>query len=111
LARRLQVQEAFDPTAMTDESSETEIMRALALYLQANPLASDTADGIRRWWLGAQGALSLDEVSRALDTMKMLGLIEITYAADGRRRYRRNATDEQLAAFVEGFVDDAGEER
>ena len=86
---------------MNDESSETEVVRALALYLLASPLASDTADGIRRWWLGAQGAPSLDQVTKALDTMKMLGLIEVTYAADGRRRYRRCGDDAQLARLVD----------
>lgn len=93
---------------MNDETSHNRIMRALAAYLKANPLASDTADGIRRWWLGSEWAPSLDEVVRALETMKTMGLIKVTYAADGRQRYSRCASDAQLAAFVAGFDHDGG---
>ena len=92
---------------MNDDTSHR-IMRALADYLKANPLASDTADGIRRWWLGTESAPSLDEVARALETMKTMGLVRITYAADGRQRYSRCASDAQLAAFVEGFDRNGG---
>ncbi|HWH41031.1 MAG TPA: hypothetical protein VNU21_14410 [Usitatibacter sp.] len=88
---------------MNDQTSHNRIMRALADYLKVNPLASDTADGIRRWWLGTEWAPSLDEVARALETMKTMGLIKVTYAADGRQRYSRCASDAQLAAFVEGL--------
>jgi hypothetical protein len=100
LARRLQDTGRPSGKPMNDETSHNRIMRALADYLKANPLASDTADGIRRWWLGTEWAPSLDEVARALETMKTMGLIKVTYAADGRQRYSRCASDAQLAAFV-----------
>ena len=77
-------------------------MRALTAYVRTNPLACDTADGIRRWWLGAADA-PMETLVHALDWMTKEGLMEVLVAADGRQRYRRCAGDAQLAAALRRF--------
>lgn len=73
---------------------------AVALYISANPLASDTAEGIYRWWLGG-AECSMDELLRALAWMKEQGLMEEQVALDGRARYRRSATDAELRRMLD----------
>jgi hypothetical protein len=80
---------------MSDDPDMTAIVRALAKYLRANPLACDAPDGIIRWWLASQ-SVSMEKLLQALDWMKQQGLVEEMEAADGRLRYRRSASDEQL---------------
>jgi hypothetical protein len=76
------------------------VISALALYLRDNPRACDTAEGIRRWWLSPDVECTNDTVVLALDWMKQHDLIEMTTAADGRQRFSRIATREQLDAAV-----------
>lgn len=73
---------------------------ALAGYLRHNPDASDTAEGIRRWWFSEPDAVTTEELEDALNCLQMQGLIEGAVAADGRLRYRRIGTDAQLDAFA-----------
>jgi hypothetical protein len=74
------------------------IVRELALYLIEQPQASDTPEGIGRWWLGEVAAPRV--LQQALDWMKAQALLEEVIAADGRRRYRRCADDEALRALL-----------
>lgn len=76
------------------------IMSGLLRYLLANSLACDTAEGIRRWWFEAGTPFTEDAVSDALEALVDRHLVEVTTAADGHRRYRRSATDEELAAAL-----------
>jgi hypothetical protein len=76
------------------------VIVALALYLCDNPRACDTAEGIRRWWLSPDVECTTDTMLLALDWMKQHDLIEMTTAADGRQRFSRSGTREQLEAFV-----------
>jgi hypothetical protein len=85
--------------AMDDELDLRAVVQALALYLQANPHACDTADGIRRWWLSPEVECTHDAVVLALDWMERRNVIELTTAADGRQRFRRTGSDEQLVAL------------
>jgi hypothetical protein len=62
------------------------LIRALAAYLRANPLACDTPEGIRRWWLASE--TTAPQVQRALDWMRARRLLEALPAADGHTRYR-----------------------
>jgi hypothetical protein len=87
---------------MSDDPEMIAIVTALAKYLRANPLACDAADGIGRWWLASQ-TVSTEELLQALDWMKEHGLVEEIAAIDGRLRYRRIATDEQLMALDRGL--------
>ena len=73
---------------MSQNASKRELIARLARYLRANPLASDTREGIARWWVGADGVdpAMLDD---ALAWLVADGVVECMYAADGRVRYRR----------------------
>lgn len=78
-------------------AEEIAVARAVAVYVRANPLACDAADGIRRWWLGVAD-VPMETLVRALDWMTRQGLMEELVAADGRQRHRRCASDAQLEA-------------
>lgn len=67
-----------------DESER--VARLLVDYWRVHPLASDTADGIRQWWLGG-AAVSRPALQRALQSLRRQGLVEAVAAADGRLRY------------------------
>jgi len=83
-----------------DDPEFIAIVCALARYVSANPLASDTAEGIYRWWLGADEC-SMVKLLGALDWMKEHGLMEEQVALDGRARYRRSAKDVDLKRMLE----------
>ena len=74
-----------------NEDEVTEIVRSLAQYLRAHPLACDSASGAAQWWLLPDEA-SMDVVERALEWLKQCGVLEETAGSDGRTRYRRAAT-------------------
>lgn len=82
------------------------VVRTLARYWVANPLACDTPDGICRWWLPSE-SVSMECLLGALAWMKERRLVDEVAAADGRKRYRRNASEERLAEVIrdgEGYV-------
>lgn len=85
---------AFDPMP---------VIQALVAYLSAHPQASDTAEGMARWWL-RDDAIEVARLEQALELMEQGGLMERTTAGDGRVRWRRSgdaATFERAyAAFV-----------
>lgn len=60
---------------------------AITSYLAEHPNASDTAEGIARWWLGADYA-DWWKVKLALDWMVRRGVLARHMAADGRESYR-----------------------
>lgn len=76
------------------------LVRTLAGYLRDNPNASDSAEGIRRWWFADGVVVAADELDKALRWMKQNGLVSETVAADGRVRYRRCCSDAQLDAVA-----------
>jgi|GEM_PF-1378350 len=73
-------------------SDESDIVRRLACYLRANPLAADTKEGITQWWLGLTPA-SLELVERALASLQTAGIVESARALDGHVRYRRTTAN------------------
>jgi hypothetical protein len=60
---------------------------AIADYLRAHPQASDSAEGVARWWLHAPVA-QWPRVRQALDALVSQGRRERTTSADGTERYR-----------------------
>ncbi len=92
---------------MEKNSRSQTTLLALAAYLSANPYACDTSEGILRWWLDERQEAVMDELMDALGHMKRAGIVEEIVAADGRRRYRRIASDEQLATLLAALRGDA----
>jgi hypothetical protein len=84
-----------------------DVVRALARYLRANPLACDSLEGIGRWWLAAH-PVTPEELMRALGWMKEQGLVEELVAADGRLRYRRLGSEAMLDAAIAGYGNPSG---
>jgi hypothetical protein len=80
---------------MSEASELMRVVHALAAYLLEHPQASDTADGIARWWLRDAPANSV-QLQQALDWMEGRGLIDKVVASDGRVRWRRS---EDAAGF------------
>jgi hypothetical protein len=64
------------------------LVRALARYWRAYPFASDTCEGIARWWLFLPPRWNW-RLLIALDWMVAEGMAERLQAADGHIRYRR----------------------
>jgi hypothetical protein len=83
-----------------DEDEVTAIVRSLARYLRAHPLACDSASGIAQWWLQPDDDVSMDALMRALDWLKRCDVVEDTAGSDGRTRYRRRCDDQALDAAV-----------
>jgi hypothetical protein len=85
---------------MRHEPDLAALVGALTRYVRTNPHAVDTAEGIHRWWLPSEIECTPAAVVHALDWMEEHELIEVNTAADGRRRFRRRGSDEQLAALL-----------
>ena len=74
------------------------LVAALARYLCEHPAASDSAQGMRHWWLERSTEATEMQLQAALEWMMAQALIERVGAADGRVRYSRRADVAQLAA-------------
>jgi hypothetical protein len=83
------------------------IVRAIARYLCANPQASDSIEGIRRWWFEQEFVGPEYQLEQATQWMKESGLIEELVGSDGRIRWRRTGSDEQMRALLADRGDDA----
>ena len=83
---------------MDSPSKSQALVCLIARYLLGNPLACDTADGIRKWWFAPELVVTEDQLENALNQMKQNGLIEESIALDEHVRYRRVGTDAQLMA-------------
>jgi len=71
-----------------DEKRE-QIAGRILDYLQKNPDAGDTLEGIASWWLGLQQIdISVSEVEDALNSLLEEGLIRRHRAGDGTAIYR-----------------------
>jgi hypothetical protein len=76
------------------------LLRQLLMYAQENPNASDSAQGIARWWLDPKDGLNLQALDEALDFLVSRGVFAERLAADGRRSYRRTCSDLHLQQLL-----------
>jgi hypothetical protein len=65
------------------------LIAAIVKYLDDNPTATDTAEGIRNWWLRGSNA-SADDVAVALERLVRAGQIQ-KVESQQRTVYRRRA--------------------
>lgn len=90
-------------SAAREPESESALIRRLACYVRANPLAGDTREGITQWWLDLPAASS-NWVELALAALQEAGLMEAVTALDGQVRYRRVALDARADAQLDCFI-------
>ena len=64
------------------------VAAAIMDYLCAHPLAADSADGVRHWWIGAaRVGLSVAEVESALNLLVERRLLRSLRLMDGTQLY------------------------
>ncbi len=93
--------------SQSDDLTVVTAMRSTAEYLHNNPLASDTSENIRRWWLN-DAALTPTTIQRALDELTRRGVVSVQTAADEHRRYRFSGDLAALQAVLRNQSDGGG---
>lgn len=69
----------------------SEVALKILRYLDQNPNAADTVEGILEWWLPKQSIYEEEKVLKStLDEMVKQNLILASRASDARRHYRLN---------------------
>ena len=93
---------AMPTYAMPTYATRNALIYKLVTYLLANPLASDSCEGIERWWLRNAGRIWRRSTKRSTGWSRSAAMRRVQ-AADGRVRYRRGegaeASDAALAAL------------
>lgn len=72
---------------MSEDRHSEAIERQLLAYLRTHPAASDTAEGIARWWMTE--AANAGAVASALDRLVERGFLERVAGPDAQLRYRK----------------------
>lgn len=67
---------------MDEHSDFAHIINAISAYVEANPYAADSQEGITRWWLRGQ-VYKEDVVHKALETLVKHGLLKRQINPDG----------------------------
>ena len=79
------------PGGRSQHDTTAEVTLKLLRYLDQNPNAADTVEGILEWWLPKQSIYEEEKVvKRALDELVKRNLILATSSSDARRHYRLN---------------------
>ena len=74
-----------------DPDQVSALARDIESYMRERPHASDTIEGIRRWWLGSRWAdASLPLMSAALDLLVQKQVMSARTQADGSTVYFRS---------------------
>ena len=73
----------------TGDERVSRVAVALLEYVERNPNASDTIDGIGRWWLANDKWVSREDLSRALDRLVAEGRFDTHISPDGQCRWRK----------------------
>jgi hypothetical protein len=75
----------------SQRDTTSEVALRILRYLDQNPNAADTVEGILEWWLPKQSVYEEEKVVKsALDEMVKQNLILATQSSDARRHYRLN---------------------
>ena len=75
----------------TDRDSIWKVAMKILRYLDQNPMAADTFEGILEWWLPKQSIYEEEKlVEQALDEMVARNLILTIRSSDARKHYRLN---------------------
>lgn len=74
---------------LADERGPVESVAAAILkYLEAHPLAADTAEGVARWWLGpTDPTVTVAQVERALKLLESRRAVQRLTLIDGTILY------------------------
>jgi hypothetical protein len=81
-----------EPGGRRQRDSTSEVALKILRYLDQNPHAADTLEGILEWWLPKQAIYEEEKVvKRALDEMVKRNLILTTRSSDARKHYRLNS--------------------
>jgi len=78
---------------MAEELDEVDALaRDIEAYLRERPQASDTIEGIQRWWLGTRWShASLRLIAAALELLVDRGVMKTRAQADGSTLYYSGA--------------------
>lgn len=78
------------------ESEDVEaIRRGIVRHLRHHPLARDTVEGIRAWWLAPAGVIAMEIVVEAVvERMARDGELQCLQLPDGQRLYGRARSQE-----------------
>jgi hypothetical protein len=76
------------------------VVRDLLMYVQANPNASDSAQGIARWWLDPAKEVDVHALADALKFLVDQGVFAERVGTDGRRSYRRSCSDAKVIELL-----------
>jgi hypothetical protein len=89
----------------SQRDTTSEVALKILRYLDQNPDAADTVEGILEWWLPKQSIYEEEKiVKRALDEMVKQNLILATRSSDARRHYRLNTEHIQK---IRGMIKDS----
>jgi phosphatidate phosphatase APP1 len=85
-------------SAAHDETIDR-LARAIARYVRAHPNASDTLEGVARWWVASEAEHApLDFLQRALDTLADQQVLSRRVLPDGRQVYAaQSSADHEIA--------------
>jgi hypothetical protein len=80
-----------DPRRPESEDPSLEVSLKILRYLEKNPNAADTVDGVLEWWLPKQSIVEQEAVvRRALDLLVQRKLLLTKQLSDSRTHYRLN---------------------
>ena len=85
---------------------EKRLTMMLTHYWQEHRFASDTAEGMQRYWLPEVHGTTTQQFQTALDWLDDRELVEPVRAGDGRIRYRlrEGVTNETFAGIVRALA-------